>query len=157
MEMMLPSPTRLVIPLILLPLLGCRAEKDNRYYPWGNPNVNYPLYWSDAPNILDDITQFQSLYITFSGCVYVLSFIDDAFAPNGNGFLRNLCLFLSLFLTDPVFPCCCSFKGGRPMMEKWKRNITKIMMMGMPVEIIGIWGRHAPPIVPMQHLRSMAS
>ena len=45
------------------------AAKDNNYYPSGNPNVDNPLYWSDAQNVLNDIAEFQSLYIKVSGCV----------------------------------------------------------------------------------------
>jgi hypothetical protein len=58
------------ILLLLLILVGVSTEKDSNYYPWGtNPNVNYEMYWHDAANVLQDIDQFDSLYIKYHGCV----------------------------------------------------------------------------------------
>ena len=46
------------------------AEKDSAVYPDGmeNPNVNNKMYWADAMNVLEDISQFDALYITHHGC-----------------------------------------------------------------------------------------
>ena len=46
------------------------AEKDSAFYPDGmeNPNVNNKMYWADSMNVLEDISKFDSLYITHHGC-----------------------------------------------------------------------------------------
>jgi hypothetical protein len=33
--------------------------------------LDNPMYWSDAVNVLQDLKQFQALYIKFHSCVYV--------------------------------------------------------------------------------------
>lgn len=46
------------------------ANKDSNYYPWGaNPNNKFRMYWKDSMNVLQDLSQFQSLYIKYHGCV----------------------------------------------------------------------------------------
>lgn len=47
------------------------AEKDSNMYPWGyNPNnQRFKMYWKDASNVLQDLNDFQSLYVTYEGCV----------------------------------------------------------------------------------------
>lgn len=46
------------------------AEKDSNYYPNGysNPNIDEEMYWRDASNVLDDLSQFSKLYVTFHQC-----------------------------------------------------------------------------------------
>jgi hypothetical protein len=36
-----------------------------------NPNLENPMFWNDAANVLQDLTKFQALYIKFHSCVYV--------------------------------------------------------------------------------------
>lgn len=61
-----------VVSFLLLATMAT-ATKDANYYPGGtsNPNVNNPMYWNDAVNVLQDLKQFQALYIKFHSCVYV--------------------------------------------------------------------------------------
>lgn len=56
--------------IALLLAASVRAEKDNAFYPDGmeNPNVNNKMYWADSINVLDDLSQFDALYITHHGC-----------------------------------------------------------------------------------------
>lgn len=46
------------------------ASKDDSYYPNGvtNPNVNDKMYWKEPYNVLEDIDQFDALYVTFHSC-----------------------------------------------------------------------------------------
>ena len=48
------------------------AAKDNDYYFPGfvNPNTEYPMYWKDSINVLQDIDQFEALYIRYHHCVW---------------------------------------------------------------------------------------
>lgn len=60
--------------LILL-LLGCsslEAAKDDSYYiaGTGNPNTHESMYWKDAENVLQDLSQFSSLYVEFHQCAW---------------------------------------------------------------------------------------
>ena len=61
---------RVVEVIALLLATSARAEKDNAFYPDGmeNPNVNNKMYWADSINVLDDLSQFDALYITHHGC-----------------------------------------------------------------------------------------
>jgi hypothetical protein len=55
----------------LLSLLLCGtivgADKDDSYYVagTGNPNVNEPMYWKDAENVLQDLSKFSALYVRY--------------------------------------------------------------------------------------------
>jgi hypothetical protein len=31
----------------------------------GNPNVNEPMYWKDAENVLQDLSKFSALYVRY--------------------------------------------------------------------------------------------
>lgn len=55
--------------LVLWAVVG-RANKDSSFYPEGmeNPNVKDKMYWANAINVLEDISQFDALYITHHGC-----------------------------------------------------------------------------------------
>jgi hypothetical protein len=48
------------------------AEKDSDYYLPGfsNPNAVNEMYWKDSLNVLQDIDQFDALYVTYHGCVW---------------------------------------------------------------------------------------
>ena len=48
------------------------AEKDADYYYPGmsNPNTKNAMYWKDSINVLQDLDQFESLYIKYHGCVW---------------------------------------------------------------------------------------
>ena len=48
------------------------AEKDSDYYQPGdaNPNVKIKMYWKDSVNVLQDLDQFEALYIKYHGCVW---------------------------------------------------------------------------------------
>jgi hypothetical protein len=56
--------------IVVCALVAVAAEKDSAYYPDGmeNPNVDDKMYWADATNVLEDIAQFDALYITHHGC-----------------------------------------------------------------------------------------
>lgn len=60
--------------LLLLSLLVglVEAGKDGDYYIGGfeNPNTKHEMYWKDSLNVLQDLDQFSSLYITYHGCVW---------------------------------------------------------------------------------------
>lgn len=48
------------------------AVKDDEYYRAGmvNPNVDLPMYWADAHNVLEDLDQFSTLYIQYHNCAW---------------------------------------------------------------------------------------
>ena len=80
--------TTLLLLLLLLSAL-VRAEKDSNVYPWGtNPNTNFKMYWKDAANVLQDLSEFQALYIEVHGCVWsecgVDNFDDDGENHDGD-------------------------------------------------------------------------
>jgi hypothetical protein len=47
------------------------THRDDAYYPTGtyNPLVTNSMYWRDAQNVLEDLSQFESLSIKYEGCV----------------------------------------------------------------------------------------
>jgi len=64
-------------PVLLVLLLAvatnmARAAKDTDYYYPGfiNPNTDNKMYWKDSVNVLQDLDQFESLYITYHHCVW---------------------------------------------------------------------------------------
>ena len=64
----------MIVPKLVLALaLGAKsalADKDGNAYPWGsNPNENYKMFWKDSANVLDDLDEFESLFIRVHGCV----------------------------------------------------------------------------------------
>ena len=50
------------------------AAKDAHYFSPGtsNPNVDETMYWRDAVNVLQDLDQFQYLYVSFHSCAWSL-------------------------------------------------------------------------------------
>lgn len=61
--------------LVFLCLLAATSGSgDSQVYPSGrtNPNLRYTSYYRDAQDVLDDLSSFQSLYVTFHSCVYVI-------------------------------------------------------------------------------------
>jgi hypothetical protein len=55
------------LAVILLGLGSAYADKDDSYYVagTGNPNVNEPMYWKDAENVLQDLSKFSALYVRY--------------------------------------------------------------------------------------------
>jgi hypothetical protein len=54
------------------------AYKDSNMYRWGeNPNTHFKMYWKDAANVIQDLSQFQALYVTVHGCVWSECKVDD--------------------------------------------------------------------------------
>jgi hypothetical protein len=53
--------------VILFGLGSASADKDDSYYVagTGNPNVNEPMYWKDAENVLQDLSKFSALYVRY--------------------------------------------------------------------------------------------
>ena len=47
------------------------AAKDSDYYYPGftNPNTENKMYWKDSINVLQDLDQFETLYIKYHHCV----------------------------------------------------------------------------------------
>lgn len=64
------------------------ASKDDSYYPAGvsNPNVNNEMYWKEPHNVLQDLDQFEKLYIEFHSCAWseVLEVSNDDNNNNNN-------------------------------------------------------------------------
>lgn len=61
-----------VLVLAAFLLAASHGEKDSAYYPEGfsNPNVNEKMYWRDASNVLEDIAEFDALYVRYHGCAW---------------------------------------------------------------------------------------
>ena len=57
-----------VFSCLFLLVVGSSAVKDSNYYPGGNKLVNEKMYWADAENVLQDLNQFDALYVTFHNC-----------------------------------------------------------------------------------------
>jgi len=65
--------------LLFLALLRLSdAERDSNPYPFGNnPNSQFKMYWKDSSNVLQDIDEFQALYIKYHGCVWSECVVDN--------------------------------------------------------------------------------
>lgn len=51
--------------------MGDGAKDDSYYKPGsGNPNVYQKMYWKDSENILEDLDQFETLYVEFQHCAW---------------------------------------------------------------------------------------
>mmetsp|Transcript_1755 Transcript_1755/g.2449 ORF Transcript_1755/g.2449 Transcript_1755/m.2449 type:complete len:496 (+) Transcript_1755:218-1705(+) len=77
---------QLIVSTVLALVVGTAiAEKDGNAYPWGtNPNVQAQMYWRDASNILEDLDQFESLFIRVHGCVWSPYYDADAHDDDDN-------------------------------------------------------------------------
>jgi hypothetical protein len=55
-------------PLLLAALVA--GNKDDTYYAHGvtNPNTAEPMYWHQGYNVLQDLSQFDKLYVTYHNC-----------------------------------------------------------------------------------------
>ena len=55
---------------ILLFATFVAADKDSGYYGDGksNPNENNSHYWKEAKNVLQDLDQFDALYVKYHNC-----------------------------------------------------------------------------------------
>lgn len=104
MMSLIPSNRTALLPCLLLCLLlsafhpqqqylqllpGVNADKDANIYPWGsNPNTHFKMYWKDAANIIQDLDNFQALYVQVHGCVWsecgVDNFDDDGENHDGD-------------------------------------------------------------------------
>lgn len=64
----------LTVPALVYGLLlgSTQAAKDDSYYiaGTGNPNGNEKMYWKDAENIFQDLSQFSELYVEFHNCAW---------------------------------------------------------------------------------------
>jgi hypothetical protein len=67
---------RLVLPLLWLSRLSAAdvsdaTARDSNYYAAHrtNPNVRNSHYYADSSNVLQSLSQFDKLYVTYSGCV----------------------------------------------------------------------------------------
>lgn len=56
--------------LLVAGLGSVTANKDDSYYANGvtNPNINEKMYWKEGYNVLEDLDQFDALYITYHSC-----------------------------------------------------------------------------------------
>ncbi|CAB9525858.1 expressed unknown protein [Seminavis robusta] len=72
----------LLAPLLLAAL--AHANKDSTYYNNGvtNPNVEQAMYWHEGWNVLEDLSQFDKLYVTYHHCAWEAPTGDD---DNGDG------------------------------------------------------------------------
>ena len=62
------------------------ADKDTDYYPTGvsNPNVERKMYWKKAINVLQDISQFDKLYVQYHTCAMTPVTTGDRDGPDGH-------------------------------------------------------------------------
>jgi hypothetical protein len=65
------------------------ASKDSTVYPKGftNPNVDNAMYWADSKNVLEDLSQFDKLYVQYHGCAWS-PYFKTADDDNGG---ENIC------------------------------------------------------------------
>lgn len=58
--------------LLIGAIASVGAVKDDEYYRagMGNPNVDLTMYWADAHNVLEDLDQFETLYIQYHNCAW---------------------------------------------------------------------------------------
>jgi len=63
------------------------ATKDDSYYASGfvNPNVEEAMYWKDSGDILQNLSQFSSLYVVFHQCAWTSMKYDNDGGNNGDG------------------------------------------------------------------------
>jgi len=74
---------------LMLGAFAVVAVKDDEYYRAGmsNPNVDLKMYWADAHNVLDDLSQFSSLYIQYQNCAWAQNknqYSDDEESGSGD-------------------------------------------------------------------------
>ena len=71
MRLFITALSRWILPAVLI-AWPTVADKDSDYYPPGmtNPNLKTKMYWKDSINVLQDLDQFESLYIQYHGCVW---------------------------------------------------------------------------------------
>lgn len=63
------------------------AVKDDEYYRagMGNPNADLKMYWADAHNVLEDLSQFSALYVQYQHCAWSQNQIHDSGEEEGGG------------------------------------------------------------------------
>lgn len=69
-----------LLAFLLVQLLQVSADKDDSYYMpgSGNPNVREKMYWKDADNVLQDLSQFSALYVQYSHCAWTWMQMEEA-------------------------------------------------------------------------------
>jgi hypothetical protein len=92
------------------------ADKDNNYYPAGykNPNADRKMYWSDAANVLDDLSKFSKLYVSYHNCAYVSE--HDARVT------RTTCLVYSVLVVCSSFFFLSYFNRWSPYGQDGQEN-----------------------------------
>lgn len=58
---------------------SAKADKDDSYYiaGTGNPNKDERMYWKDAENIFQDLSQFEELHVEFHNCAWTWMMMSD--------------------------------------------------------------------------------
>jgi len=82
-------PMHSVLALVVLLSASCHADKDPNSYLYDGGNTDrFSMYYSDASNVLVDLTKFQYLYVRSHGCVWseygLGSYDDDGEAHDGD-------------------------------------------------------------------------
>lgn len=59
---------KLLVSALLVALAA--ANKDDTYYINGieSPNQGEKMYWGEGVNVLEDLEQFDALYVTYHNC-----------------------------------------------------------------------------------------
>lgn len=71
--------------LLLALLSAASAERDTTYYTGGieNPNLEDNMFYSSGANVLDDLDQFDALYITYHNCAWEVPSGDEEGGDGG--------------------------------------------------------------------------
>jgi len=96
---MISSPILEVVFLYYLTTtITIKAERDTNFYgSFNNPNLNYSHYWSSSANVLEDLSQFDKLYVQFESCAWSTAkynagdFDDDDDNNGGRNLEENNC------------------------------------------------------------------
>lgn len=66
------APLSLVLASAVLLVDPAHGDKDDSYYRpgSGNPNIYQKMYWKDADNVLEDLGEFETLYVEFQHCAW---------------------------------------------------------------------------------------
>eukprot|EP00545_Synedropsis_sp_CCMP1620_P002897 CAMPEP_0119011328 /NCGR_PEP_ID=MMETSP1176-20130426/5603_1 /TAXON_ID=265551 /ORGANISM="Synedropsis recta cf, Strain CCMP1620" /LENGTH=494 /DNA_ID=CAMNT_0006964131 /DNA_START=30 /DNA_END=1514 /DNA_ORIENTATION=+ len=122
----------LLLTLLLGPLLLASSnaysssEKDPNSYPWGdNPNNGYKMYWKDSPNILNSLTEFDSLYVKVHGCVwseYGLGVAYDDDGENHDGDEQWYLTRIQPFRANAAFSLYGILRGESNMGRKCRKG-----------------------------------
>ena len=80
MRLSISSASLLLVTLLAINTFTAKAYKDDSYYMPGkaNPNVYEKMYWKDADNVLQDLSQFKALYVQYSHCAWTWMQMEEA-------------------------------------------------------------------------------